>query len=118
MPRMPGGLIDEVEQHPAQVPTVTGAAWGLQLRRADEAIRGGRPVPVGGDRLRNRRLGSRIELGPAVVCGFAAHLAVDPPPLHMGQMVHDPDQAQQCVVGAPPRRRVIEAGGLAHHRAA
>lgn len=103
MTRVAGRLVDQVEKHPAQADPFFArqAARSIQRGQVHDSFGLSCPLLVGDEGSVDRQAFAGVELFFASIYLHAAEATVDPAPLDAGQMVHDPDQAQETILGAP-----------------
>lgn len=125
VPGMMRGLLDEMQQHPAQIDP---GHWRPRKADAGRVETGrGSHRPLGHVRARRVRLddvGERPIVADAELLltsprdGLTGVAAIDPSFFDTGKVVHDPDQRNQATVRPPARLLFGQADGRRHHELA
>ena len=103
-------LIDQMDEDPAEVRTFTPSARFCKRRhRSDCRIRRRRPLSICDNCGTQRELRTWAELLIAPTDLLTAHPTLDPPPLHVSEVVDDADERDQGIVGPPPSVLVAQS---------
>jgi hypothetical protein len=116
VPRVMGGLLDEVKDHPSKVEWLPHAEQDVRrwepalLTNANDLQAGGRAdkcvglcslAPIGVNHLCKRDVRVQLELLLARWERVPEIAALDPAPLDVDEMIDDPDDRKQAIVRGP-----------------